>query len=195
LSSRVGALFPVVGLALLCASEAHRIDWVRLADVVADARTIFVGRVIEVNPVEFDFDGSKHTCGFRYTARAERTFKGPTEAASSFFDPSTANPLQPKERFAAFVFWFDVERHQRKAATLNFESGFLRAQHLCQLPWIGATVKEVPRTLIRLPESTDWIEVPPYLDPGNVRLRAANGRNQVSWEDIARRIRAASRGA
>jgi hypothetical protein len=90
-TGRNASLIVLLGFGLAQSADARDAP-VPLKEVVTEAQSIFVGKVLEVSPVEFEFDGRKHNCGFRYRARIEQAFKGPAQAVE-FFDPSSDGPL------------------------------------------------------------------------------------------------------
>jgi hypothetical protein len=194
MTSRIWEIIAFASLGMVCASAmgSAKIAVTPLNIVVAEARAIFVAKVLDADPVEFEFDQNTHVCGFRYRAQIERAFKGPSHTIE-FFDPSSKNPLKTGDRFLAFLFSYDVDKHESEAARSRTESDLRQAEYLCQIKWINLTAKEIPRTLIRFLEpfdSTDWLEIPELgpSPPREVRLRVVEGRNVARWDDMAQQI-------
>jgi len=193
-------LILLIALGFARAAEATKVAPVPLTKVITEARAIFVGRVVEVSPVEFDFEEERHICGFRYRAQIEQAFKGPTQPVE-FFDPSSDDPLAPGDRFLAFLFSYDVARQIREDAATNIQS-LSQARYRCQLPFIAITVNESPRTLMRFSDrfdDADWLVLPPnaaYFSPDARMRRSIEDPGLwgfVRWEDLARKSRAPSK--
>ena len=167
---------------------------VEFGDVVGRSSEIVLAEVTERTPVNFVFGGEEHTCGTRYVASIERTFKSELTTVE-FFDPSTEQPLPLGSRILALLFKHDLVEAEALVRELNVDTSDLKGSKLlCQLRSSSLAVKESPRTLFRFFETRDGkaaIMVPegaPIL-PYEIISEDPTGVRFVHWQDLEGEIK------
>ena len=116
---------------------------------VDQAKIIATVRMIERQPVEFEYRRKPSSCGNRYTAEIMEVFKGESGSEIEFYGPGEEHFIGLNEEYLVLIFERDIDEAKTiLAPVIESQTGFDKARYLCTLEAATKFVRADPQTMI-----------------------------------------------